>query len=161
MESGIDVKALDRFFKLIASVVTLVTIGKRNIGKVCEALQEIVSESQKSYELYIAPGQHSRAIFGFGLSKHLQLIGLMGRCPSLENELVKSWIANPSTYPELLKEKNVFLWGHVVISGDAHRVACLVWYKGTERVEVRWRNLKYEWSAESPALILPTSSSRS
>lgn len=155
MESGIDVKSLDRFFKLIASVVTLVTTGKRNIGRVCNELQKIVDESQKVFEIYIAVDQENgNAMTGFDLERHLTIVGLMGRCASLEDLLIKGWIANPSTYPEELKKKNIFLWRHAVTSGGFRRVACLVWEPVHCRVEVKWRWLRHEWTAESPALLL-------
>lgn len=150
MESGINVRQFDRFFKLVSSVVTLVTNGKRSITHVCDALQKIVSE--KGYELYLAPGQKNGGwVKGFDLEKYLQEEKLIERAFSLEDELVKGWLANPATYPEEFGKKAIFLWKSTRTTGSDRGVAYLYWSGG--RVVVRWRWLEGDWDGDNPALL--------
>ena len=150
MESG--TQKFDRFFKLIASVVTLVTSGKRNVERVCEVLQKIVDEAQASYELYLAPGQQNGGVMtGFGLEKHLRETGRFDRAYSLEDQIVKGWLANPASYPEEFKGKLIFLWKSQRDSGSNRGVACLCW--GGRQVVVDWYWLGIRWSWLNPALL--------
>lgn len=59
---------------------------------------------ETKFELYVHYKQsNGDGITGFNMEVHLEKMGLMNRTLSLENELVKSWIANPTSYPEEFK----------------------------------------------------------
>lgn len=104
------------------------------------------------YELCLAPQERDGGwITGFDLEKHLEEEKLMDRTMSLEDELVKGWIADPSTYPEELKTKAVFLWKSQRTTGSNRRVAYLYWYDG--RVIVFWRWLERGWHGGNPVLL--------
>lgn len=150
MESGIDVGRMDRFFKLMSSVVTLVANGRRSIAKVCDALQKIVNE--RGFELYRFGRQKTGGYeTGFAIERHLVETGLIDRCLSLEDEIVKVWRADPATYPEEFKDKGVVLWKSIRTSGDYRHVACLVW-RG-ERVVVLWTWLEFVFYGYDPAVL--------
>ena len=55
--------------------------------------------------------------------------------------MVKGWLADPSTYPEDLKVKQVFLWGSQQVINNRNSVAYLDWRD--ERVVVCWYELHY------------------
>ena len=106
-----------------------------------------------SYELYLAPGQQNGgAMNGFDLEKHLEETNLIERAYSLDDEIVKGWIANPSTYPEEFKRKAVFLWkSKQEASCPRRRVAYLCW--GGDHVIVGWSWLGCSWYGNDPALL--------
>src|SRR3989344_1209014 len=134
MSSG---NQFERLFKLWATVTKLVIDGKRSAAKVADTLQSIVDEQLPS-KLYLAPGQQNGGVMvGFDLEKHLQEEKLIERAYTLEDELVKSWLENPASYPEEFKNKAIFLWKSQRASGDYREVACLCWHGG--RVVVHWR----------------------
>ena len=85
------------------------------------------------------------------LEKHLIEEKLIDRAFSLEDELVKSWLENPASYPEEFKNKAIFLWKSQRASGDFRLVAYLCW--GGERVVVYWFWLGDRWSGVDPALL--------
>ena len=88
---------------------------------------------------------------GFDLEKHLKDEGLTDQAFSLDDQLVKNWIANPSTYPEEFKGETVFLWKSTRASGRDRNVACLIW--DVERVVVHWCWLVFDWNCTGPALL--------
>ena len=106
----------------------------------------------RNFELYLHEQQKSsEGMLGYDLERHLEETGLINRTLSLESELVKGWLADPSTYPEEFKDKAVFLWKSRRDSGDGRRVACLHWCAG--RVVVFWLWLGYRWYGRGPALL--------
>lgn len=105
-----------------------------------------------AFDLYLAPGQKNGGYMtGFDLEKHLEEAKLLDRTFSLDDELVKGWLADPSTYPEEFKGKAVFLWKGQWSSGSNRNVACLCW--GVERVLVFWGRLGSRWGGRDPALL--------
>ncbi len=104
------------------------------------------------FELYLAPCQRDGGwMAGFDLEKHLEETKLIDRAFSIEDELVKGWLANPSTYPEECKGKAIFLWKSKRAIGSGRRVAYLYW-RG-DRVVVDWRWLGDGWDGSDPALL--------
>ncbi len=119
-----------------------------------QALQAAIEGrfSKLTHELYLTPAQRNGGtITGFDLDKHLRDEKLIDRTMSLEDEMVKGWIANPSTYPEEFKGKAVFLWKSQRSSSGNRGVAYLVW--GGGRVVVHWRWLVYGWRGYYPVLL--------
>lgn len=105
-----------------------------------------------AFELYLHDKQKNGGwIKGFDLEKHLEETKLIDRCFSLEDELVRGWLANPSTYPEEFKGKAIFLWKSRRTSGDLRLVAYLLWNDG--HVIVIWRWLEDGWYGSDPALL--------
>jgi hypothetical protein len=108
-----------------------------------------------SYKLYRHRRQKEAEgwISGFDLEEHLKETGLIKRALSLESPLVKSWLEDPTTYPEEFKGKGkaVFLWGSQRTADDFRRVAYLVWVDG--RVYVRWFWLGSRWNSDYPAVL--------
>ena len=105
-----------------------------------------------AFRLYLAPGQQNGGwMKGFDLEKHLEETKLIDRAYSLEDELVKGWIANPSTYPEEFKKKAVFLWKSQRTSGSDREVAYLYW--DDDRVIVSWDWLEDRWYGYDPVLL--------
>ena len=90
-------------------------------------------------------------IKGFELDKYLNEEGLIDRCFSVDDEIVKNWIKHPETYPEELKKVYPFLWKSQLASGDDRSVAYLVWDGG--RVFVSWYWLENAWSGFNPVLL--------
>lgn len=139
MESGIDVKQLDRFFKLIASVVTLVTTGKRKVAKVCEALQRIVNEPDKPYEFYAVPAhEKGGAMDGFEFLEHLKNTGRYHRTFSTEDELIQRWLADPSSYPDDFDDQGIELWRSTRNWGPDGEVAVFYWNGGAPSIAWKW-----------------------
>ena len=105
---------------------------------------------------YLAPGQQRGSwMKGFDLEKHLIETKLIDRAFSLEDEVVKGWIANPSSYPEEFKGSAIFLWKSTRFSGFFRRAACLYWDDG--RVVVDWVWLESWWLGCNPALLASSS----
>jgi len=105
-----------------------------------------------AFELYLAPGQRDGGwMTGFDLEKHLEETKLIERAFSLEDELVKGWLANPATYPKELKTKAVFLWRSRRAIGSNREVACLYW--SDDRVIVDWGWLVRRWYGDNLALL--------
>ena len=149
MSSG---NQFERLFKLFAAVSKLVVDGKRSATKVTDLLQSIVDEVQPIFTLYLAPGQENGGwMKGFDLEKHLEETKLIERAFSLDDELVKGWLENPSAYPEEFKGKAIFLWKSKRASGGFTDVAYLCWVGG--RVVVYWYWLGRVWGGSSPALL--------
>ncbi len=90
-------------------------------------------------------------ISGYDLEAHLKKTGLIDRCFSLEDDLIKGWLANPSTYPEEFKGKWVYLWKSAQDRDGYRCVPCLDWRGG--EVIVNWRWLSYDWYSVGPALL--------
>ncbi len=94
------------------------------------------------YELHRAFRQDGApCCTGHELKKHMILAGLTKRAFSVEDEVVKGWLTNPSSYPEELKAKQVFLWGSQEVVNNLSTVAYLVW--NGNRVDVRQYELNY------------------
>ncbi len=108
------------------------------------------------WELYLLPTQEKgETIRGFYLESHLKETGLIDRCFSIEDDLVRGWVANPATYPEELKGKMVFLWKSAQGRDGDRYVPYLIW--GGNKVVVDWSWLEYRWSVSSPALLASSS----
>ena len=123
----------------------------RNQGALADVLRKALAPAL-TFELYLAPAQRDGGTMkGFDLEKHLQETKLIDRCFSLEDELVKGWIANPSTYPEEFKTKVVFLWKSKRTSGSGRDVAYLCW--DDDRVIVGWYWLDGRGRGDGPALL--------
>ena len=122
---------------------------------VCDqkALADVLRKAlAPSYELYLAPGQQNGAwMKGLDLEKYLEEMRLIERCFSLDDELVKGWIADPATYPDEFKGKAIFLWKSKRLSGSRRDVACLCW--DGDRVVVGWDWLELGWRGNDPALL--------
>jgi len=119
-----------------------------------QALQAVVEGRfpRSAFELYLAPAQQNGGYMkGFDLEKHLVETGRIKRSFSLEDELVKGWLADPSTYPEELKGKAVSLWKSRRTSRGDRFVASLCWYD--VRVIVIWDWLGLGWYGSNPALL--------
>lgn len=121
----------------------------REQGALAETLRKALVPA---FELYLAPGQRDGGwMTGSDLEKYLKEMKLIKHCFSFDDELVKGWIANPSTYPEEFKTKAVFLWKSKRTIGSHRDVAYLYWNSG--RVLVDWFWLGNKWFGDDPALL--------
>lgn len=112
--------------------------------------------SPKKTELYLWDKQKSNEYStGFEVETHLKETGLIERCLSLEDEIVKEWIKNPKTYPEEYKKVYPYLWKSTGGRRGFRRVACLDWYDA--RVVVNWHWLDSWWYGSDPALLASSS----
>ena len=119
-----------------------------------QALQAVIEGrfDRPTFELYLAPAQQNGGtVVGFDLEKYLKDEKLIERTFSLEDEVVKGWIANPSTYPQEFKGKAVFLWKSQRTFGLHRNVAYLVWDAGC--VVVLWGWLAHRWHYSDPVLL--------
>ena len=69
--------------------------------------------TEVAYELYVHPKEEDRCrITGSALKSHLEENSLVNRIASfsIEDDTIKGWRANPSTYPEEFRDKAVLLW---------------------------------------------------
>ena len=108
----------------------------REQGPLAEALRKVLAPA---FELYLAPGQQNGGVMvGFDLEKHLQEEKLIERAYTLEDELVKSWLENPASYPEEFKNKAIFLWKSQRTSGVDREVAYLYWYGARWHLAFHW-----------------------
>ena len=106
-----------------------------------------------NYQPYLHPTQEKGGrIKGFDLEAHLKETGLLDRCFSLEDELVKNWIANPTSYPEEFKGKAIFLWKSVQRHDD-YLAPYLIWDWDEGGVIVNWSWLENMWDDIDPALL--------
>ena len=111
----------------------------------------------RPYQLYLAPGQKDNGeMSGVDLERHLKDTGLVNLCFSGEDELVKSWIRDPSTFPEELKKRTAFLWKTYCDDGS-RRIGCLDWHPGLEKVLIRWIPIRgnNKFGYFRPALLKP------
>jgi hypothetical protein len=133
-----DMRRIQTDLALRAQIAQLIVVSGRQLPK--------------KMELHLHPKQKNGGfIRGFDLEAHLKETGLLERCFSLEDELVKNWIANPASYPEEFKRKAIFLWGSWRDSGVDRFVAYLIWVDG--EVLVRWSWLDRAWGGINPALL--------
>lgn len=103
------------------------------------------------FALYLSDKQqHGWLMRGSAIEADLKETGLINRCISLENEQVKRWIADPSTYPEEYKGKYVYLWKSAQGQGDRREVPYL-W--NADKVNVGWQRICEAWPEEFFALI--------
>ncbi len=145
----------ERLFKLWATVSKLVVDGKRSIGRVIDALQQIVDEA-RSWKLDLHPTQEDgEVIQGWDLEKYYDGPEFKGRHYSLESPEVKGWIRDPTTYPDEFKGKAVFLWESRRWFSGFRKVACLAW--DGRHVGVRWCWLGHGWHRLGPALLASNS----
>jgi hypothetical protein len=108
------------------------------------------------FELYLHDKQKNGGwMKGYDLEKHLQETNLLNRAFSLEDDIVKGWLANPKTYPEEFKGKAIFLWKSRQDSDDYRSVAYLIW--SGEQVIVLWHWLEFGWRGLDPALLARSS----
>lgn len=117
-----------------------------------KALQKAIEGKfvDSSYKPYLAPGQKSTMPL-FQLEKHLESEDLLVRAYSLEDDLIKGWLANPATYPDEFVHSAVILWGSEKFSGPDRRVACLRW--NLTKVAVVWWRLSRISHRDSPSLL--------
>ena len=121
----------------------------KNQGALADVLRKALGST---FKLYLAPGQQNgRTMKSFDLEKYLEEAKIINRCFSLEDALVKGWLANPSSYPEEFKGKAIFLWKSKQTSGDDTHVAYLYW--DDDRVIVDWSWLGDGWYGGDPALL--------
>ncbi|MDO8471201.1 MAG: hypothetical protein Q7S49_01175 [bacterium] len=107
-----------------------------------------------AFKLYLHERQkNGEWMQGYDLEKHLEESGLINRAFSLEDELVKGWLANPSSYPEEFKGESVFLWkSKKRFAFDARNVVYLYWVGKEVIPHLYW--LEYSWLGHSPALLI-------
>lgn len=148
-------KALWGFLRPLVQLITNLLspeVGEEWERELKKFLRKEICWSKPAFEFYLHEKQKNGGwIKGFDLENHLEETKLIDRCLSLDDELVKGWLANPSSYPEEFKGKAVFLWKSKRSSGDSRRVAFLYWRD--DRVIVYWRWLGRWWSGDYPALL--------
>jgi cell division protein FtsB len=104
--------------------------------------------------------------FAGDVENHLRSHGMIRRCLSLDNQIVKDWLENPATYPVELRGRVVLLWksvGNPIVPGHTNRVASLHWYEGNgyegrnrldDRLVVEWQDLgKHAWGDHYSTLL--------
>ena len=123
----------------------------------------------KGYELYVIsmPRGIRRCVerdFASWVYSHLVETGRIERCFSLESDLVRGWLNDPSSYPDELKGKWVVLWGSQRGTSDDREVAILRWIWNFNEVYVDWGDFgdggpysyKGNWvSDDCAALLIP------
>ncbi|MDP2651241.1 MAG: hypothetical protein Q8O98_01470 [bacterium] len=120
-----------------------------------------MEESEKRpYVLYLHPRQKRRGkvggrVNGYELEKHLRKEGILERACSLNSKIVKGWIANPGTYPEELKTKEILLWGRFRFNIYWREVQYLCWLGSI--IIVQHRSLHDNFISVQPALLEPVS----
>ena len=120
-------------------------------GALAETLRKALKPNV-GYELYLSPIQRGGgSVKGFDLETHLKNEKLLDRTFSLDDEVVKGWLADPATYPEEFKGKAIFLWKSLRDSGDDRSVAYLFW--DDDRVVSYWYWLVNWWSDNYPVLL--------
>ena len=107
------------------------------------------------YELYRASCQDQPpCCSAYSLRQHMRSAGLTSRAFSVEDSLVQGWVFNPSSYPEELKTKEVFLWGSQKVLDKRNVVAYLVWH--VDCVAVCWWELQHCCCSDTrPSLLKP------
>ena len=90
------------------------------------------------YELFLHPVQRlNGTMTKLNLELYLQITGQIARVRSLEDEDVRGWIADPSSYPQELRELpdgRLDLWGTIRGQGYEREIVQLLWKN--ERVKV-------------------------
>ncbi|MEQ1561132.1 MAG: hypothetical protein ABL899_00250 [Nitrospira sp.] len=151
---------INQFAEFVSAVVRqlprdldLVTAQRwiKDQGALSDTLRKALGGEKRTFELYLSPKQKGGWISGFDLESHLEEEKLTDRTFSLEDELVKGWLADPSTYPEEFKKKAVFLWKSQRDSGSYRSFAYLFWDGG--RVGVGWDGLGSRWFGGDPVLL--------
>ena len=93
------------------------------------------------YELYVP---NTQALSGYidylALDQHLERTGRINRAFSIDDELVKGWLANPSSYPEEFKVMTIYLWKSQRGTGLASRTASLLWIN--EELRESWFSIE-------------------
>lgn len=149
-----DKNQFERLFKLWAVVAKLVLDGKRSATKVADLLQAIVDEVQTKFELYTIPGQSSQGEkTGEDIENCLTYSGLMDRCLSKDDDIIKGWLNDPYSYPGEFKGKCIILWKSQTGDGDGRQVAYLVWNYEQVLIGTAW--LTEGFGENSPALLKP------
>ncbi|OGE82859.1 MAG: hypothetical protein A2846_01270 [Candidatus Doudnabacteria bacterium RIFCSPHIGHO2_01_FULL_49_9] len=107
-----------------------------------------------AFELYLYYKQRGAGgTGGHDIERHLdELPDIAKRAYSLEDKVVKDWLADPTTYPEELKGKNIFLWGSKRID-QFSRIEYLAWSGIRLVVLLRWIGDK--WGDSDFALLKP------
>ncbi|MCR4279643.1 MAG: hypothetical protein NUV78_02830 [Candidatus Zambryskibacteria bacterium] len=115
-----------------------------------------------SYEVYYTPTQEvkafvrgSRHLLLKHLLEYLRDSGFLGRCLSLDDEVVKEWTTHPATYPTELKNKLVFLWGSTAYLYNISSVACLYWSDEEQAVRMERRYLDGLLPGDSLTVLSP------
>ena len=102
-------------------------------------------ETSIGIELYYEDHQkRDEVIYGGTIDEHLDKTGLINRCLGLDDEVVKGWISNPSTYPEEYREYLIcLLWKSRGVRGGLIKIPGLVWRGDDLVVEWRWTGMQY------------------
>ncbi len=146
-------KELERLWRLQTKVNMLVSDGKRDASVVADALQKILDQSSLKFELYLFGKQRTGGSeTGYTVEKSLRETGLIARCLSTDDEMVKGWVINPNTYPAEFKGKVIFLWKSAKGRGVNRRVPCLVWYHG--EVVMVWHLHSHGLGGSNPAVLV-------
>ncbi len=146
-------KELERLWRLQTKVNMLVSDGKRSASVVADALQAILDQSPPKFELYLFGKQNIGAWeMGYEIEKHLKKTGLINSCLRKDDDVVKSWITKPETYPEEFKGKSIYLWKSAEGRGSDRRVPCLFW-RG-DRVLLSWHPTHIVWDSGDPAVLV-------
>jgi hypothetical protein len=116
-------------------------------------LPKIPMAPRRAWELYLHEKQENDwGILGSELEKHLKQAGRLDRAFSIDDDLIKGWFANPETYPEELKKRNILLWKPSPEDPEDHRqVVCLIWINN--RVITKCYLLTDKLGGDHPALL--------
>ena len=105
------------------------------------------------FTLYFHKEQKEGDLKGLDVLAHLRDAGLIGRCLSLEDEMVREWLDDPSTYPKEFKNKRPHLWGSTKLGpGEWPCVAFLMW--DSDSVRMGWHWLEDKYSDEYELILL-------
>ena len=120
------------------------------------------------YEPYRVPGQYTyddlrrcyrKAMKLYEIERHLKETNLMNRAFSLDDELIKNWIANPSTFPQELYGMGIYLWASRKVIQDDNRVAEIFiddpGYKSGKWIKVGWAFMNADCFSLNPSLLKP------
>ncbi|MEK7567823.1 MAG: hypothetical protein AAB513_02810 [Patescibacteria group bacterium] len=113
--------------------------------------------SSNGYKAHLhLPPESKRVWQHSDVYEKLKSNNLLDRTCGVDDEQVRAWIANPSTYPEELKDKRVFLWKGMKRAEDFYletKIPFLVWRN--DSVVIDWP--PEEWSlslgVNDPSLI--------
>ena len=103
-------------------------------------------------EIYLAPLQWPGWIWALDVEKNLEGTGLINRALGLNDQMVLGWIADPSTYPSVLRKKSVVLWKSRMLTKHYRFIPHLIW--SNEVVLVSWARLDLSiLGPDNPALL--------
>lgn len=110
----------------------------------------------QQFEMYLTPKQKARVrTSGREILNDLEKKQFLGRCLGIRDDIVKGWLAKPSTYPKKLRGKSVLLWRWPKPASYRWRVDCLVWRNG--RLFVHWFRVLDPCNYNYPTVLVPKS----